>query len=298
MFKKCLPLLLLCAAPVFAKPVLTVYTYDSFAADWGPGPTIKKAFEADCNCELKLVALEDGVSLLNRLRMEGKNSKADVVLGLDNNLLEAATQTKLFAKSGVAAEAVNVPGGWNNDTFVPFDYGYFAFVYDKNKLKNPPKSLKELVESGQYVPSYMWNQNGWLCSQLGLHITSQTQKCVPITHDGDLYSSTLNMTVKAGDATGMSAIVTTETEEGITLETQCLGYVYGPEDFDKNEWSFHGEPDTTVIVNRPATVELTCATLVNRIPMLIDAPAGYITTEKMPVNHYLTKSMHEYVTGK
>lgn len=156
----------------------------------------------------------------------------------------------------------------------------------------------QAIDEGIVVPSYMWNQNGWLCSQLGLHITSQTQKCVPITHDGDLYSSTLNMTVKAGDATGMSAIVTTETEEGITLETQCLGYVYGPEDFDQNEWSFHGEPDTTVIVNRPATVELTCATLVNRIPMLIDAPAGYITTEKMPVNHYLTKSMHEYVTGK
>ena len=32
---------------------------------------------------------------------------------------------------------------------MPFDYGYFAFVYDKNKLKNPPKSLKELVESDQ-----------------------------------------------------------------------------------------------------------------------------------------------------
>ncbi|WP_139601878.1 thiamine ABC transporter substrate binding subunit, partial [Escherichia coli] len=149
MLKKCLPLLLLCTAPVFAKPVLTVYTYDSFAADWGPGPVVKKAFEADCNCELKLVALEDGVSLLNRLRMEGKNSKADVVLGLDNNLLDAASKTGLFAKSGVATEAVNVPGGWKNDTFVPFDYGYFAFVYDKNKLKNPPQSLKELVESDQ-----------------------------------------------------------------------------------------------------------------------------------------------------
>lgn len=71
------------------------------------------------------------------------------MLGLDNNLLEAATQTKLFAKSGVANDTVNVPGGWKNDTFVPFDYGYFAFVYDKNKLKNPPKSLKELVESDQ-----------------------------------------------------------------------------------------------------------------------------------------------------
>lgn len=149
MLKNVLPLLALVALPVFAKPVLTVYTYDSFSADWGPGPVVKKAFEADCNCELKFVALEDGVSLLNRLRMEGKNSKADVVLGLDNNLLEAATQTRLFAKSGVAADAVNVPGGWKNDTFVPFDYGYFAFVYDKNKLKNPPKSLKELVESDQ-----------------------------------------------------------------------------------------------------------------------------------------------------
>ena len=149
MLKKVLPFLLLVAAPVFAKPTLTVYTYDSFAADWGPGPAVKKAFEADCGCELKFVALEDGVSLLNRLRMEGKNSKADVVLGLDNNLIEAATQTKLFAKSGVAAGAVTVPGGWKNDTFVPFDYGWFAFVYDKTKLKNPPKSLKELVESEQ-----------------------------------------------------------------------------------------------------------------------------------------------------
>ncbi|SNY69006.1 thiamine ABC transporter substrate binding subunit [Enterobacter sp. CC120223-11] len=147
MLKKLLPLLALVSVPVFAKPVLTVYTYDSFSADWGPGPAVKKAFEADCNCELKYVALEDGVSLLNRLRMEGKNSKADVVLGLDNNLLEAATQTKLFAKSNVQADNLTVPGGWKNDTFVPFDYGYFAFVYDKNKLKNPPKSLKDLVES-------------------------------------------------------------------------------------------------------------------------------------------------------
>ncbi|WP_435947181.1 thiamine ABC transporter substrate binding subunit [Dryocola sp. BD586] len=149
MFKKLLPLLMLAAAPAFAKPLLTVYTYDSFAADWGPGPAVKKAFEADCGCELKFVALEDGVSLLNRLRMEGKNSKADVVLGLDNNLLEAASQTKLFAAANVDTSALKIPGGWKNATFVPFDYGYFAFVYDKNKLKNPPKSLKELVESDQ-----------------------------------------------------------------------------------------------------------------------------------------------------
>jgi thiamine transport system substrate-binding protein len=148
--KKSLPLLLLlCAAPVFAKPTLTVYTYDSFAADWGPGPAVKKAFEAQCECDLKFVALEDGVSLLNRLRMEGKNSAADVVLGLDNNLLQAAQQTGLFAPSDVDSSKLSVPGGWQDKTFVPYDYGYFAFVYNKEKLKNPPKSLHELVDSSQ-----------------------------------------------------------------------------------------------------------------------------------------------------
>lgn len=148
--KKLLSCLLLLSAPAFAaKPALTVYTYDSFSADWGPGPAIKKAFEAQCGCELKYVALEDGVSLLNRLRMEGKNSKADVVLGLDNNLLQAAEQTGLFAKAPKTAARLTVPGGWDNTTFVPYDYGYFAFVYDKNKLKNPPKSLDELINSDQ-----------------------------------------------------------------------------------------------------------------------------------------------------
>lgn len=148
MLKKALPVLLLLSAPALAaKPVLTVYTYDSFSADWGPGPAVKKAFEAQCGCELRYVALEDGVSLLNRLRMEGKSSKADVVLGLDNNLVQAAQATGLFAPGEVDTSSLSVPGGWQNRTFIPFDYGYFAFVYDKNKLKNPPKSLKDLVES-------------------------------------------------------------------------------------------------------------------------------------------------------
>ncbi|WP_173632880.1 thiamine ABC transporter substrate binding subunit [Paramixta manurensis] len=150
MLNKILPALLLLSAPVLAaKPTLTVYTYDSFSADWGPGPAVKKAFEANCGCTVKFVALEDGVSLLNRLRMEGKHSKADVVLGLDNNLIQAAEKTGLFTQSGVDTASVNLPGGWKNDTFVPYDYGWFAFVYDKTKLKNPPKSLKELVDSPQ-----------------------------------------------------------------------------------------------------------------------------------------------------
>lgn len=159
----------------------------------------------------------------------------------------------------------------------------------------PSDEISKLITSGQYVPSYMWNQNGWLCEQLGLTITSQTQKCIPHTYHQDIVSSTLGMTIKAGDSLGMSAIVTTETAEGITLETECIGKVYTPEEFDKNEWTLEGDPETTMIVNRPATVELTCAVIVNRIPQLINAEPGYITTDKMPVNRYMVKPMNEYV---
>ncbi len=158
--------------------------------------------------------------------------------------------------------------------------------------------IKALVEKGDYIPSYMWNQNGWLCDKLGLTITSQTQKCIPCTYPKDLESKTLGMTVKAGDATGMSAIVTTETAEGITIETECIGKVYAPEEFDKNEWTLFGEPESTVVVNRPATVELTCATIVNRIPQLIDSAPGYVTTNNMADNAYRVKPLNTYVKSK
>jgi len=130
------PLLLagLLATPALAAPpTLTVYTYSSFASDWGPGPGIERAFEARCSCDLKFVALEDGVAILNRLKLEGEHSPADVVIGMDDGMLADARASHLL------------PGGWQDATFLPFDYGYFAFVYDSSKLATPPKSLKELV---------------------------------------------------------------------------------------------------------------------------------------------------------
>ena len=153
----------------------------------------------------------------------------------------------------------------------------------------------KLIENGEYLPSYMWNTNGWLCDKLGLTVVSQTQKCVPQTYKEDLYSSTLGMTVKAGDATGMSAVVTTETVEGITIESECIGKVYAPDEFDKNEWTIYGEPDTTIVVAKPATVELTCASVVNRIPDVINAEAGYVPTERMGELTYKIKPLNEYV---
>lgn len=126
-------------------PVLTVYTYDSFISDWGPGPQIETAFEAECGCDVQFVGAGDGAALLGRLRLEGARTKADVVVGLDTNLTAAAAATGLFAPLEMDDVAFDLPVEWQDDMFVPYDWGYFAFVYDKVKLPAPPKSFIELA---------------------------------------------------------------------------------------------------------------------------------------------------------
>ena len=153
----------------------------------------------------------------------------------------------------------------------------------------------KIIESGKYLPSYMWNVNGWLIDKLGLTLKRQTQKTIPTTYKEDIYSETLGTTVKAGDATGMSAVVTTETNEGITITSECIGKVYSKEDYDKNVWTIVGEPNTTIIVERPATVELTCATIVNRIPDVINSRSGFVLTSEMPDLTYKIKPLKEYL---
>jgi thiamine transport system substrate-binding protein len=138
-------------APARAEtPKLTVYTYSSFVADWGPGPKITPVFEQQCGCKIAWVGVGDGAALLSRLKLEGKNTPADVVLGLDTSLAKEAEETGLIAPHGVDLGAVKLPleKGWDDKNFVPYDYGAFAFMWDTQSLKTPPKSLADLAAPG------------------------------------------------------------------------------------------------------------------------------------------------------
>lgn len=138
----------LTALPLAAqdKPVLNVLTYDSFAAEWGPGPAIKTGFEATCGCEVHYVTAGDGAAVLARLKLEGAASTADVVVGLDTNLTADAKASGLFAPHGLTV-GNTLPVPYQDDTFLPFDWGWFAFVYDKTKVQTPPSSFKALADS-------------------------------------------------------------------------------------------------------------------------------------------------------
>lgn len=159
------------------------------------------------------------------------------------------------------------------------------------KVASADKISKEerqkLIESGTYTPSYMWNVVPWIADKMHLHLTDMTQKCLPLTHSADIESSTLGMTVKAGTATGMSAIVTGSTEEGIIIEAECIGKVYAPGEVDTNDWTIIGDSSTRFVVSEPDTVRLTCATIVNRIPDVIASEAGFVPTSRMGELKYL-----------
>jgi thiamine transport system substrate-binding protein len=129
------------------KPVLTVYTYSSFVGKYGPGKVVEERFEATCGCDVAFVSAEDAGSLLGRLRLEGTATKADVVLGLDTSLAAEAKALGLFAPHGQDTAGLALPMAWTDDTFIPFDWGPLAFVYDSDKLKTPPASLAELVDN-------------------------------------------------------------------------------------------------------------------------------------------------------
>jgi len=126
-------------------PVLTVYTYDSFASEWGPGPAVEKGFEQSCGCDVQFVGLDDSISAFNRLRLEGASSRADVLVGLDVNLAGDALASGLFAPHGADLSALSLPIDWDDPVLAPFDWGHFAFVYDSRRMANPPASFEALL---------------------------------------------------------------------------------------------------------------------------------------------------------
>ncbi len=128
---------------------LVVYTYDSFVSEWGPAPIIEPLFEKATGIDLEFVSKGDGGQLLSSLLLEKGSSRADIALGLDNFLLDKALSSGLFSPYSPKGYAA-IPADLRIDAsarLIPYDYGYFAVMWDSEKLKKAPASLEDLTKA-------------------------------------------------------------------------------------------------------------------------------------------------------
>lgn len=132
-----------------AKEVV-VYTYDSFISEWGPGPELEKMFEEKTGYELTWVDCGDGVQLLSRAFQEKDNVQADVILGIDNNLIDKALEAKILDPYKPESAETLIPEDVRNQlcsdwSMTPYDYSHFALIYDSESNVPCPTSLDDLL---------------------------------------------------------------------------------------------------------------------------------------------------------
>ena len=140
-------MVLMSPALLWGQADLTLYTYDSFNSEWGPGPVVFKRFEEECKCKIKVVAPGDSGSMLNRAILEKNNPRADLVLGINNSELDKSFQYGIWEPYR-SPKMDRVPKMLQIDPehrVTPFDYGYIAFVYDSERIQEPPQSLEDLT---------------------------------------------------------------------------------------------------------------------------------------------------------
>mgnify|MGYP004551206151 FL=1 len=149
--------------------------------------------------------------------------------------------------------------------------------------------------NGDFVRSYVWHSNALLAEKLGWGVASQHQRSTPYVYHEALYSAALGRKVERGLCVGMSTVVTTVTKFGGVIETECTGKIYVAGDKDHCAWTLTGKPNLSFSVDSPKTPEHTAASVVNRIPQVIRAEAGYITIDKLPPAEYLTFPISLYI---
>ncbi|PIE01433.1 MAG: dihydrodipicolinate reductase [Acidobacteria bacterium] len=238
---------------------------EEFFYAWDSNPTVSKKVDK--------IAKENGVTFTG-------SGYQDVSWGSMVTAL-AATAASIKTIHGISSYNLE---DYGLETAAMHGAGLSTEEFDKQILEVnnvSEEETKRLIEKGEFLPGYMWPVNGWVASSLGLTVKSITQKAEATTYTTDLYSNTLKKNIPAGQPTGLRTIVTTETEEGVKIVTECIGRVFSPDEKDVNEWIIKGEPDMRFVMEEPATVEMTCACCINRLPDVIAAEPGYVTSEKM-----------------
>ena len=129
--------------------ILIIYSNDNFI-NGGLSAIVIEEFEKRFECSVDVFGYGDSAALLNHLITEKNNPKADLAIGISSTQINRALNENIFRIN----ESENIRNIRDRSLFldrryhlVPYNYDYYAFVYDSEIITTPPKTFGEMQNS-------------------------------------------------------------------------------------------------------------------------------------------------------
>jgi thiamine transport system substrate-binding protein len=136
------------------RTTIKVYASGSFISNWGPGPELKKVFEANTGLKITYIEMADPGVTLQKIAIAPEESGGDVVLGLDQFDIVRVSDKVLW--KDISALNSNIQSSslkydefqkaTQSKNFIPYDWSAIAFV-KRTETKNNPTTLRDLLNS-------------------------------------------------------------------------------------------------------------------------------------------------------
>jgi 4-hydroxy-tetrahydrodipicolinate reductase len=185
-------------------------------------------------------------------------------------------------------DSVHGRATWNAD-----EYG--AEIIQSKHVGETLEQFNKSIHAESRPPTFGGNMLAALAHAVGLTPKEWKSDVSPVIADDERESRSIGVTFPKGTVVGYSDIDTLHTVEGISCTFEMSGYIYGGGESDLNQWTIRGEPDLYLDNGRVPSYTTTCTQWVNRIPDVINAPAGFVTVDQLPPLRYRVMPLHSYV---
>jgi thiamine transport system substrate-binding protein len=133
-----------------------VYTYDALTGKGSLGELLQREFKKTTGTELNLIPFGSPGEALNQIVIEGESTKADFLLGVDNGFARRALESGLFSPISTkffkkVDKDINLD---SEQLFLPFDYGYVAFLFNNSSIKD-----KSFLKKPMTLSAFMTSQS-------------------------------------------------------------------------------------------------------------------------------------------
>ena len=129
--------------------ILRVYCYDSFIQS-SLSKYVVEEFGSRYDCTVELIGLDDEKKLLSRIISERGNPQADVAIGIMNVEMNRALSANVFLPYEAGNLRLIRDRSFLMDRrnrLTPFNYSFYAFMYDSEVVEKPPRTFGELQSS-------------------------------------------------------------------------------------------------------------------------------------------------------